>query len=394
MLFYTQATCIRLELKMEPVSVESSPVPARHIHIIPGAPRKSRFRTDFDSDSDSDSDTDSVEPRPITPRNLIPAFDLDFDDEPRAQHVRTISGSMSMSSLTLSPVSYSNSTSKSAPRANTTATAVADEESIGECSVCYDALPLHANHVLTVCSHLFCVKCFIRWCCSNLSASCPMCRSPLIAEQEEEQEQEQEEEEDGTGMSYEYLHMAEDIALVADTSFEMQTDPDHGDYQSRLSVQELDLIQYNRLVVSCVFLKNRFYETLFSTSVWRCMVQHSLIPKSEWLSIWENVPLYTQRAPSQMFEFVIRRNSESLVNNREEINVFGYIIRNIEITDVDTSSGSLRNAFGFSVMVTSPTIPLGYHNLTDGTIQTVLLHLQFEHIRRMYYMTSVETHEV
>ena len=368
---------------MEPVSVESSPVPARHIHIgvpVPGAPRKPRtdFRnSDFDSGSDSDA---SVEPRPITPRNLnlLPAFqtgfNFEFDEEQAQQPVRTISGSMSMSSLTLSNI----------------------EESIGECSVCYDALPLHANHVLTVCSHLFCVKCFIRWCCSNLSASCPMCRSPLIAEEEEEEQEQEEEHEDGTGMSYEYLHMVEDIALVADTSFEMQADPDHGDYQSRLSVQELDLIQYNRLVVSCVFLKNRFYETLFSTSVWRCMVQHSLIPKSEWLNIWENVPLYTQRAPSQMFEFVIRRNSESLGNNREEINVFGYIIRNIEITDVEVpvSSGSVRNAFGFSVMVTSPTIPLGYHNLTDGTIQTVLLHLQFEHIRRMYYMTSVETHEV
>jgi hypothetical protein len=218
-----------------------------------------------------------------------------------------------------------------------------------------------------------------------------MCRRPLIVE--EEQDQEGEEDEDSTGMSYEYLHIAEDIELVADTSFEMQTDPEHGDYQSRLSVQELDLIQYNRLVVSCVFLKNRFYETLFSSSVWGCRVQHSLIPKSEWLSIWENVPLYTQRAPSQMFEFVIRRNSESLGNNREEINVFGYIIRPIEITDV-TSSGNLRNAFGFSVMVTSPTIPLGGHNLIDGTIQTVLLDLQFEDIRRMYYMTSVETHEV
>jgi hypothetical protein len=223
-----------------------------------------------------------------------------------------------------------------------------------------------------------------------------MCRRPLIAEEEEDEDEEEEEDEyeDSTGMSYEYLHMAEDADLVADTSFEMQTDPEHGDYKSRISVQELDLIQYNRLIVSCVFLKNRFYETLFSSSVWGCMVQHSLIPKSEWLSIWENVPLYTQRAPSQMFEFVIRRNSDSLGNNREEINVFGYIIRPIEITDVVTSSGSLRNAFGFSVMVTSPTIPLGDHNLTDGTIQTVLLHLQFEHIRRMYYMTSVETYEV
>ena len=368
---------------MEPVSVESSPVPVRHIDIVPGAPRKPRFRTEYDSDSDLDAD--SVEPRPITPRNLNLLlafqtgfnFDFEFDDEQQQpqQPVRTISGSMSMSSLTLSNI----------------------EESIGECSVCYDALPLHANHVLTVCSHLFCVKCFIRWCCSNLSASCPMCRSPLIAEEEDEvREEEEEEDEDGTGMSYEYLHMVDDIALVADTSFEMQTDPEHGDYRSRLSIQELDLIQYSRLIVSCVFLKNRFYETLFSTSVWRCRVQHSLIPKAEWLSIWENVPLYTQRAPSQMFEFVIRRNSESLGNNREEVNVFGYIIRSIEITDVEipVSSGNLRNAFGFSVMVTSPTIPLGDHNLIDGTIQTVLLHLQFEHIRRMYYMTSVETHEI
>ena len=372
---------------MEPVSVESSPVPVRHIHIIPGAPRKSRFHAEYDSEShsDSDSDAESVEPLPITPRNLIPEFqsgfnfDFEFDEEQAQQPVRTISGSMSMSmsSLTLSGI----------------------EESIGECSVCYDALPLHANHVLTVCSHLFCVKCFIRWCCSNSSASCPMCRRPLIVEEEEDEQNEQNEqneEEEDAGMSYEYLHMVEDADLVVDTSFEMQTDPEHGDYQSRLSVQELDLIQYNRLVVSCVFLKNRFYETLFSSSVWGCRVQHSLIPKSEWLSIWENVPLYTQRAPSQMFEFVIRRNSESLGNNPEEINVFGYIIRPIEITDVVvTRSGSLRNAFGFSVMVTSPTIPLGDHNLTDGrTIQTVLLHLQFEDIRRMYYMTSVETHEV
>ena len=375
---------------MEPVSVESSPVPARHIHDgvpVPGAPRKPRTSF-YNSDSDSDSDAESVEPRPITPRNLIPAFqsgfNFEFDEEQPQQPVRTISGSMSISSLTLSNI----------------------EESIGECSVCYDALPLHANHVLTICSHLFCVKCFIRWCCSNSSASsCPMCRRPLIAEEEDEVREEQEEEDEDEDeddeyeeqeMSYEYLHMVEDIELVADNSFEMQTDPEHGDYQSSLSVQELDLIQYNRLVVSCVFLKNRFYETLFSSSVWRGMVQHSLIPKVEWLSIWENVPLYTQRAPSQMFEFVIRRNSESLGNNREEINVFGYIIRNIEITDVEVpvSSGSVRNAFGFSVMVTSPTIPLGYHNLTDGTIQTVLLHLQFEHIRRMYYMTSVETHEV
>ena len=128
--------------------------------------------------------------------------------------------------------------------------------------------------------------------------------------------------------TYSYLHIEEDAELVADTSFEMQTDPAHGDRISGITDAELELIQYHLLVISCIFLRNRFHETLFSRTTWGGRVQHTLIPKSEWLQMWENVPLHTQRAPAQMFEFVLRRNSQSVGYRRpnEEINTFGYII--------------------------------------------------------------------
>jgi hypothetical protein len=51
------------------------------------------------------------------------------------------------------------------------------EESFGECGVCYSDLPARSNHVATVCGHLFCVRCFLRWHLS--STTCPMCRKKL-----------------------------------------------------------------------------------------------------------------------------------------------------------------------------------------------------------------------
>lgn len=189
--------------------------------------------------------------------------------------------------------------------------------------------------------------------------------------------------------SYSYLHVEEDAELVADTSFQMQTDPEYGDDVSNLTHEELELIQYNRMVISCVFLRNRFNETLFSGTTWGGMVQHTLIPKSEWLQIWENVPLYTQRAPVQMFEFVLRRNASSIGNRRpdEELNTFGYIT---SPAAEPAEEDGLQLSFAFDVMVTSPTFPLGSHNISEGRIETELMTIKFEDIRRLYYVTSVE----
>ena len=352
--------------KMEPVSVESSPIIYRL--QAPGAPRAPRkpklqqrswgFTSESESGSEPESDSESVSSlSPIVPRNLNSSWNLE-----ESFHFRTFSMTMDLPSP--SP-----------------------KESIGDCGICYDQLFPRENHVFTKCGHLFCVKCFLRW--SDTSLTCPMCRREMV-----DPGQEQEDVDQPSQYTYSYLHMEEDAELVADTSFQMQSDPEYGDNVSDLTDEELELIQYNRLVVSCVFLRNRFHETLFSRTTWGGMVQHTLIPKSEWLQMWENVPLYTQRAPVQMFEFVLRRNSQSVGYRRpnEELNTFGYIT-NSSTMPIDEEDGS-QLAFAFDVMVVSPTIPLGYHNITEGRIETTLLTIPFEDIRRLYYVTSVETYEV
>ena len=50
--------------------------------------------------------------------------------------------------------------------------------SSGECNICYDSLPTRSNHVFTVCGHLFCVKCLLKW--WDTSSSCPMCRAQIL----------------------------------------------------------------------------------------------------------------------------------------------------------------------------------------------------------------------
>lgn len=49
--------------------------------------------------------------------------------------------------------------------------------SVGECCVCYTNLPLRANHIFTMCGHLFCVRCLLQW--WDTSSTCPMCRAEL-----------------------------------------------------------------------------------------------------------------------------------------------------------------------------------------------------------------------
>ena len=50
-------------------------------------------------------------------------------------------------------------------------------ESVGECGVCYEKLPMRSNHIFTICGHLFCVKCLLNW--NNNSSTCPLCREKL-----------------------------------------------------------------------------------------------------------------------------------------------------------------------------------------------------------------------
>ncbi|NBP58790.1 hypothetical protein EBU71_20050, partial [bacterium] len=48
---------------------------------------------------------------------------------------------------------------------------------VGECGVCYSNLPLRANHVFTLCGHLFCTRCLLKW--WDTSTTCPICRAEI-----------------------------------------------------------------------------------------------------------------------------------------------------------------------------------------------------------------------
>ena len=76
-------------------------------------------------------------------------------------------------SSSLSPISFRTNSVK----------ACAPEESIGECGVCYSDLPLRANHVFTICGHLFCLRCLLTW--WDSATTCPICRAELFDDEAE-----------------------------------------------------------------------------------------------------------------------------------------------------------------------------------------------------------------
>lgn len=88
----------------------------------------------------------------------------------------------------LSPVSFRTNSIKTCP----------PEESIGECGVCYSQLPLRANHVFTLCGHLFCLRCLLKW--WDSASTCPICRAEIFEADSEAAEAEAEEAGDMNGI--------------------------------------------------------------------------------------------------------------------------------------------------------------------------------------------------
>jgi len=61
---------------------------------------------------------------------------------------------------------------------------------IGECGICGDGLVSGRNQVYTMCEHLYCISCLLKWCkrCQDQGygvPTCPLCRYPLYDEDEE-----------------------------------------------------------------------------------------------------------------------------------------------------------------------------------------------------------------
>ncbi len=69
----------------------------------------------------------------------------------------------------LSPISF---------KTNSLSRCDEEQQSIGECGVCYSQLPLRANHVFTLCGHLFCLRCLLKW--WDNATTCPICRAEIF----------------------------------------------------------------------------------------------------------------------------------------------------------------------------------------------------------------------
>jgi hypothetical protein len=145
-----------------------------------GAPRKMMKFGDFiDDDGESgegdngDGDNGDGGHDSISPRVLFP------DDVSR----RLDFSSMLFNNHESSPVSFA---SVSIPRNGAAGVEgggpggveTNEPESVGDCNVCYKPLQKKANHVFTMCGHLFCIYCFLRW--WDTSSTCPMCRAELF----------------------------------------------------------------------------------------------------------------------------------------------------------------------------------------------------------------------
>ena len=96
------------------------------------------------------------------------------------------------------------------------------DDSIGDCGVCGTGLQVGANHAYTVCRHLFCISCLLKWHKANPMATCPMCRTPFYEEEDEEDgEEDGDEEEDETSRILEEMDFNMDEEIVHDHMMEV-----------------------------------------------------------------------------------------------------------------------------------------------------------------------------
>ena len=247
--------------------------------------------------------------------------------------------------------------------------------SVGECGVCYANLPLRANHIFTLCGHLFCVRCLLKW--WDTSSTCPICRAELfVAAEAAEAEADDEATEDGdneatedgdddeaTTTTTEHAGLEDTLInryLLQDRFFERQggsfysdsdsdSDSDSGglgglgdfgdeydrdiraniddaihsqDYS--LSYFEIQDIRINRQIAMNLYARMVFREMLLSQNVeFRGDVQYSdsVIPKLDWSRL---VTMVQQPDFNTiMYEFVIRRGSD--ITPLNEVNLFGFI---------------------------------------------------------------------
>jgi hypothetical protein len=258
-------------------------------------------------------------------------------------------------------------------------------ENVGECSICYMSLPVRSNHVFTVCGHLFCIKCFLKW--WDISTSCPMCRDEILvlddvadidrfSSYDEEFFQVRPYQRDTN-----ILHF-----LYADDGIEWgDAHQDDSNISVPLSTNEITYMQFERKWALDMIRSHMFHTQVLSIIDFNFGGEcyEKFVPRSEYLQLRHN----NRMGRENFYEIVTCRREETSYEFNSQIpeaNLFGYIIDiGIELVHEDSE-------YSFKIEVFNhPRVrfwdDLGVINPRMLETRTIL----FSDIRRLYSIHDV-----
>ena len=257
-------------------------------------------------------------------------------------------------------------------------------ESVGDCGICYKALPMHSNHIFTICGHLFCVKCIFNW--NNTSPTCPMCRKTLyqnitnsdihlssnfIGSDNIDNTNNVENEDNNFSAS----DMTEQIYENTNDVIEWPDDPYEGDILiNDISERERTQLYDFRIASLDIYSRKMYKDSLVTNKIFTGQLPYEFIPRNHY--IYLNVGL------EHLYEFVIRKNT--LDDNMDEINFIGHILEfNVNYSEDDDDEENLL------VIVLHPQFIGQCYNQDTNTISFVRLNFKFTCVRRMYSISPV-----
>ena len=394
-----------------PRSSSFTPTTTNDYHCV-GAPRKIMKFADICCENDH-----SISPRILCPpsvaENVRRRLDLSFSDLMDE----------------LSPVTLSGGGAAIVPQV--ARIDVCDDDcdcascSIGECGVCYANLPLRKNHVFTLCGHLYCLRCLLKW--WDTSSTCPICRAELfdvgpgpgagaVGLQSSDADTDSDTDADtdadtssvqdpDTTLMEQYLQ--QDPSAMWSILRLGNTDMIFDDLVIPLSQYELTELRSNREIATSLLARTN---ELFTGRAAAAVV-HRHILQENWVEYFthDNPRMLSDSDNNEiMYEFVIRKQTE--ISPLYETSLFG-TIQDITIVLVEDAQGRDSDVYDWEnlheyafvahvftatpIRIYEPIINggdnhssslrrYGDYDMNDGTVRPTRVLIRFSQIRRLY----------
>ena len=252
-----------------------------------------------------------------------------------------------------------------------------NEESVGDCNICYKSLPIRSNHIFTVCGHLFCVKCLFNW--NNQSATCPLCRKTLYENITSFNVVDNWEINRNNEHSLSPSNVTSDSNTNSDDLIHWTDDPYDGDLlMGHLSERESIQLYDFRIASLDIFRCKIYIDSLFSIMQFTGEFTYQFIPRNHYI--------YLNVGSEHLYEFVIRKNT--LDDNIDEINFFGHIAEfNALYSENDDEEDYLLISVVHPRFIEDDLI----YDQETNSIHYVSLILKFSSVRRIYTFCPVYT---